>query len=50
MVNDRDKKGKRDTGQDTPGVGLVIRTQAAGAVAAPLPTDSKGESGAMAEM
>lgn len=52
MSNDCGNKGERDadrdTGQDTPGVTLAIRIQAAGAVAAPSSTDSNGESGAMA--
>ena len=52
MGNNRGNKGKhdadRDTGQDAPGVGLIILTQAAGAAATPSPAASNGESGAMA--
>ena len=52
MGNDRGNKGKRDadrdTGQNAPGVGFVILTQAADAAASPFPADSNGESGAMA--
>ena len=52
MGSDRGIKGKRntdrDTGQDAPGVGFVILTQAAGAAATPSPADSNTESGAMA--
>ena len=54
MGNDRSNKGKRgadrDTRRDATVIDLVTRTQAAGAVAAPSPTDSKCESGAMAAL